>query len=266
MIKTIFIDLDDTLYGYEGDTRIRVELSTIEYFAKLKKIPKKLIPDLYLLFKESWKQLINENKKSSYPFNRYLWYSRFLLNLRNKIIKDKNLEFNKIVNNNKNLSFLNNKKEIEKTTKILEAFYWKKYSNIIKPFPDAKIIIPKLAKKYKLYLVTDGLRKGQNIRLKGTGLDKYFSGIICSDDVENKRKPHPDVFKRCLNVAKCKNTESVMIGDKPTRDVAGANRAKIISIWLKRGSYTKYIPKNYEIPKYKVNNFFEIWNILEDLS
>ncbi|MFT4297628.1 MAG: HAD family hydrolase, partial [Candidatus Woesearchaeota archaeon] len=239
MIKAIFFDLDDTLYQYEGETRIKVELDTIKHLAKMKNIPAKNVPELYLEFRKSFSKLIKKHN-DDYPSLRSSWYKHFLIHLKQK-----------------------NKKTIEKDSKKLDRFYWKTFSKIIKPYDDAAMVIPELAKKYKLYIITDGWKDGQNIRLKAIKLKKYFSGMVCSDDVGNKRKPHPDIFKKCLKIAKCQKNEAVMVGDKPKRDILGANNAGIISIWLKRGSYVKYSPIKNEIPSYKEDNFFEICNIVK---
>ncbi len=48
--------------------------------------------------------------------------------------------------------------------------------------------------------------------LRTLGLEKYFSAIVCSDDVPHP-KPHPGSLLRCLQLLGSQPEESVMIGD-----------------------------------------------------
>ena len=70
MIKAVFFDLDDTLYQYEGALRLGIELGVIKEFSA---IIGGDTSQLYAEFKKSWRQLNDEKKGTSIPFNRFLW-------------------------------------------------------------------------------------------------------------------------------------------------------------------------------------------------
>ncbi len=90
-------------------------------------------------------------------------------------------------------------------------------------------ILEYLSDKYKLYIITNGFDDVQWVKLKSTGLGKYFLDMFTSETI-GFRKPSPEIFEYALSETKATPELSVMIGDNPITDIGGANKAGIFSI------------------------------------
>jgi len=65
---------------------------------------------------------------------------------------------------------------------------------------------------YKLALVTSSTKKIVDIFILKNNLQNLFSMIITSDDVVNS-KPHPDIYKLCLQKTMAKTNEVIALED-----------------------------------------------------
>lgn len=113
-------------------------------------------------------------------------------------------------------------------------------------FPNAFETLQYLQKKYILHLITNGFSEVQFIKLKASGLEKYFIEIITSEEAGVK-KPDVKIFEYSLQKSGAKANESLMVGDDYEVDVLGAKNAGIdqvlfdpLKVYQKNGS-TFYI-------------------------
>ena len=97
--------------------------------------------------------------------------------------------------------------------------------------PYAREVVRELSERYPMYIVTNGFAGVQQIKLRHSGLDGYFRGVVCSEDA-GANKPDPRIFEYALDLAGVKAGAAVMIGDDPYSDIPGAERAGIDSIWF----------------------------------
>lgn len=88
-------------------------------------------------------------------------------------------------------------------------------------FDNAIEVLQYLENKYHLHIITNGFEEVQKIKLKKSGIHRFFKQIITSECVGIK-KPNPKVFKFALEKAGAKAAESVMIGDSYEADIIGA--------------------------------------------
>jgi len=88
-------------------------------------------------------------------------------------------------------------------------------------FPYAHEMLNYLQSKYTLHLISNGFRESQDVKLKGSGLTKYFQHIILSEEV-GFNKPHAAIFEHALRLAGATKGESLMIGDSLEADIYGA--------------------------------------------
>ncbi|MGI0491428.1 HAD family hydrolase [Alkalinema pantanalense CENA528] len=88
---------------------------------------------------------------------------------------------------------------------------------------------------YLLGIVTNGLGHVQNRSIDGLGIRDYFDTILISE-VEQVRKPEPEIFLRALDRLRTTAHNSVFIGDHPKADIEGAKGVGMKTIW-KRNSY-----------------------------
>ena len=196
LIKSIFFDLDHTLWDFEKNS----ELSFKKIFKKytitinFEKFIEAYIP---INFKY-WK--LYRNGEISKEFLRYNRLKE-VFNLFNYEIDDK------IINNISHdyIEFLpENNKLMDGAIEILEY---------LKP-------------KYRLFIITNGFREVQDKKLKNSKIKHYFEAIYDSESVGVK-KPDPKIFKYALTDSRSKPKESLMVGDNYEADVLGAKKLKI---------------------------------------
>jgi len=72
-----------------------------------------------------------------------------------------------------------------------------------------------------LHLISNGFKESQDIKINGTGIGKYFTHIIISEDV-GVNKPDKAIFEYAINLAGTTKHQSLMIGDSLEADVRGA--------------------------------------------
>jgi len=90
-------------------------------------------------------------------------------------------------------------------------------------------ILAYLSEKYKIYIITNGFDDVQWIKLKASGLGKYVHDMYTSETI-GFRKPAPEIFEYALSETKGVPELSIMVGDNPTTDIDGANKAGLFSV------------------------------------
>ena len=88
-------------------------------------------------------------------------------------------------------------------------------------FPNAHETLQYLSSKYPLYLISNGFKESQAVKISNTDIGKYFKGIIVSEDV-GCNKPDKAIFQYAVDLAGTTAAESMMIGDSLEADVYGA--------------------------------------------
>lgn len=87
----------------------------------------------------------------------------------------------------------------------------------------AKEICEELSKKYKIVILTNGIKNVQLKRIKESGIEPYISHIITSEEA-GIGKPSVDIFKYMFEKINYSNVEKmIIIGDSITSDIKGGN-------------------------------------------
>lgn len=118
----------------------------------------------------------------------------------------------------------------ERTVKEIKSFFhthMDKFIHHIKFNVEAKSILRKLYKIYKLGCVSNSHTKIMRWQIESSGLKKYFSIILSADDVK-KPKPAPDMLVKAIKNLKVKPDEVIFIGDTKTDLIAGENAGCIV--------------------------------------
>jgi putative hydrolase of the HAD superfamily len=110
---------------------------------------------------------------------------------------------------------------------------------------------------YRLFILSNGFREIQALKMQNSGLASYFERLILSEDA-NIQKPHKEIFDFALKNTNSRRTESLMIGDSLEIDVEGAWFAKIDQIWYN----PENLPFNRIMPTYQVRTLSEIRDII----
>jgi len=105
----------------------------------------------------------------------------------------------------------------------------------IVPYPHVIPTLKKLKKNYKLAIISDAPRIKAWERLVAMKIDRYFDVVITAADVR-KQKNTVAPFNAALKALKVKPEEAVMVGDRPDRDIQGAKKAGITTVFVKYGN------------------------------
>ena len=111
--------------------------------------------------------------------------------------------------------------------------------------------------KYRLFIVSNGFREIQWMKMQNSGLYSFFERILLSEDI-SIQKPHKEFFFYALKCTNSRRTESLVIGDSWEADITGAQNARIRQIWFNPGNEA---PKGRP-PTFTVRSLAEIKNLL----
>jgi putative hydrolase of the HAD superfamily len=126
-----------------------------------------------------------------------------------------------------------------------------------KLIPGAVELLVYLKPFYRLFILSNGFREIQALKLQNAGLAPYFEKIILSEDA-SIQKPHKEIFNFALKNTNSRRNESLMIGDCYEADIEGAYNAKIDQLWFNPGN----LPCKTIVPTYQVRVLSEIQRIL----
>lgn len=97
----------------------------------------------------------------------------------------------------------------------------------------ARELLESLRGKYRMGLITNGLKEVQRPRLANTGLGEYFEFIVISDEI-GVAKPHAGFFDHAYAQMDGADKSTVLvIGDNPNADVKGALDYGFDACWLR---------------------------------
>jgi len=96
----------------------------------------------------------------------------------------------------------------------------------------AEDICRKLAEKYELYIVTNGISRIQRSRFGRSVLKPYFRGLFISEEI-GAGKPAPEYYDHVLRTIGCAEKHAYLaVGDSLTSDCAGAAAYGIDICWF----------------------------------
>jgi putative hydrolase of the HAD superfamily len=202
--KHIFFDLDHTLWDFERNA----EETKCEMFEVLKLKEKGI--ENYEVFREKYVDI-----------NLALW----ALYREDKIGKAE-LNFRRFYDTLCMLGLDDRKLGEMMASAFIEGISSKTYL-----FPHAKEILEYLSPKYPLHIITNGFEEVQFSKLKNSGMDRYFTSIITSEEAGVK-KPDPEIFNYALRKSGALASESIMIGDDLEVDMAGARQLGMDQLYV----------------------------------
>ena len=116
--------------------------------------------------------------------------------------------------------------------------------------------------KYKLYMATNGIPEVQYPRISDSGVDEYFEKIFISQDI-GYAKPDKRFFEGCFNqIDNFKREETIIVGDSLTSDIKGGMNAGIKTCHYNR--FDK--PYGDIVPDYKITQLSELIPLLDSIK
>jgi putative hydrolase of the HAD superfamily len=124
-------------------------------------------------------------------------------------------------------------------------------------------ILDELKGKYKLLLLTNGSPDLQQEKLAGVPeLTPYFDHILISGNF-SRGKPDAGIFQHALQLLEIEPSQGVMVGDKLTTDILGANGVGIHSVWINRHDVQR---TDEIIPSYEIASLRELQGIIDSIG
>jgi putative hydrolase of the HAD superfamily len=92
-------------------------------------------------------------------------------------------------------------------------------------YPEAARLLPRLARRFPLYLITDGHKIVQRLKVEALGIAPLFRKIIITHCYGRARaKPSPYCFDLVRKAERCAWADLVYVGDNPAKDFVALNR------------------------------------------
>jgi haloacid dehalogenase superfamily, subfamily IA, variant 3 with third motif having DD or ED/haloacid dehalogenase superfamily, subfamily IA, variant 1 with third motif having Dx(3-4)D or Dx(3-4)E len=121
-------------------------------------------------------------------------------------------------------------------------------------------VLDALKGKYKLLLLTNGSPDLQQEKLDGVPeLIPYFDHIVISGNF-GQGKPAAAIFRHALEKLGIEPEHGIMVGDKLTTDILGANTIGMTSVWINRHGMER---SDEIVPTYEIASLDELLQILE---
>lgn len=98
--------------------------------------------------------------------------------------------------------------------------------------PGAAELLARLHGSYRLFAASNGTGRIQRSRLTGAGISGFFDGLFLSEEL-GAEKPSPAFFDAAFaRFPALLRSETVMIGDSLTSDIAGGIAAGLRTVWF----------------------------------
>lgn len=125
--------------------------------------------------------------------------------------------------------------------------------------PYAREALEYLKPKYKMYILSNGFTELQSRKMQSAGIAQYFDGVVLSEDI-GVNKPNPAIFEHALQVAGVTADKALMIGDNFEVDIEGACRVGIDQVYY--NIEQSVLSKEQHSPTYTINSLIELLHLL----
>ena len=193
MIKSVFLDLDDTIFDFRKAEAIALS----EMLSEFGITPTEYMSERYSKINKSQWELLEKRQKT-----------------RDEVLIDRFTIF-----------FSETGTDID-SMKAREIYEYRLGCGHY--FIDgAEELLESLYRKYDLYLASNGTESVQKRRIASSGIEKYFKDIFISQAI-GADKPSSKYFETCFSrIPDFKKENSIIIGDSITSDILGGKNAGI---------------------------------------
>lgn len=117
---------------------------------------------------------------------------------------------------------------------VLTDAYWAGYFSAMRLDPSVKPLLRAWRRRgLKLAVISDLLEEIQLRKLAALGLAGAFDAVVTSE-AAGCEKPNPRIFRAALSRLGVAPDQAVMIGDDYPKDIVGAKRLGLRTIWVAR--------------------------------
>ena len=231
MIKTIFLDIDDTLWWFSRNS----ELALASTFR--------------MMGCGEWCRDYESCHDHYEHFNHELWQLYNHGDVEKEVLEvrrfEQALEASHYCCD-----------DIDELAKAMNTCYLDQLVKNQHVMPGALELLQYLHKKgYQLNVISNGFKGVQECKLEAQGMNRYITHVVLSEDC-GITKPRRGIYDYAMKLCCAKPDETVMIGDDPTTDITGAHNAGWHTIYLNT--------RNIACPlaEHTVNSLLEIKELL----
>ena len=226
MVKSIFLDLDDTILDFRRAER-RAISETLRQFGI---DPTPAVVDRY------------------HELNRQQW----------ELLEEGKLTRPQVLTRRFDLLF--SELGVDRSSQEAQAAYETQLSQGHFFMPGARELLETLAHRYDLYLATNGTPVVQAGRIQSAGIAPYFKNIFISEKL-GANKPSPAFFQACFAaIPNFDPAAALVVGDSLTSDIRGARNVGLRSCWYN----PEDLPSRPDIvPDYTIHALEELPPLLE---
>ncbi len=216
----VFFDLDNTLWDFTSNSRKAFSV----LFEKYRFADKGIAFDHFNTVYHRYNDELWEAYRQGKVDKQTLRWKRFYLTLEELVIPDDQL------------------------ARSLDHDYIETSKTMTGLMEGAIEILEYLKPKYSLFLLTNGFNEVQFTKIRNSGLEPYFEKTITSE-MAGSLKPNAGFWDYALQVTNVLPETSIMIGDDPETDIAGAAKAGIDTVLYNPNGFPHTTHPGHEIKK-----------------
>ncbi len=124
--------------------------------------------------------------------------------------------------------------------------------------PGCRRTLAALRGRFALGVVTNGIDRVQQARLRAAGLGPFFQAVVTSEGC-GFAKPDPRIVEAALDALGVEAAEAVYVGDDVAVDGEAAARAGTSFVWVDRGDA---LPRGLRRPRRRIAHLGELHSLL----
>lgn len=126
--------------------------------------------------------------------------------------------------------------------------------------PKALVVLKKLKSKYKLFLISSGGTKRQDL-INRLNLKDYFLKITITE----KEKSQED-FADCLTKGNCLPEETLVLGDVLNSEIFLGKGLGTKTVWFKKGLFSNQKITKKNKPDYIISSLWELLSLIDKIE
>ncbi len=230
--KGILFDLDGTLTDYQAGARAGLEAAW-EFLKNYRDIP-------FDRFENAYWQVIKEESKTT---------------------SSKGIQYpakqNRMIRFQKTLYILDIQDDVD--TAVMAEIYGTGRAEGARLFPGTREVLERLAKKYRLGVITEGNYETQYAQIKGNSLEDFFFALIISCETPY-HKPDIRLYELAIRKMEMNAEDMIMVGDRVDWDLRPAKALGCTTILMMNNVTPQDLDESVD---YTANSIMDLERLLE---
>jgi putative hydrolase of the HAD superfamily len=152
----------------------------------------------------------------------------------------------------------------EKLVRLLVELFHHAPVDTLVPYEDAGIVLPRMAQKFLLGIITNGHAEMQRRKVAALDLSELLPFQIYTAEMGHP-KPSVRCYEYAIEMANVDPQESLYVGDNPYVDFTGARQIGMHTIRLLRGEFMSIMCSG-DVSDAQVRDFYELEDVISSFS